>query len=680
VNPLAGIDVALDAAAAGLRTNRRRTATAVAGLALAVAVTSVAWRAEALDGSGVVTGALLLAVISAAVAGAADPRQLRAAAVLDLAGATRAQRRLVVVLEALVLAAAALPFGIAAGEVAVAGTGGRRAPMAGVVVVGLAVPVVVALFAGRARTRVTAVDARGVASGGRRRPAARADVFRTVLGGLAVWVGLTVASAAEDWFELDLMLWPGLLLVGLGLGLLLPAVIAQVADGLDRLPWLAANIVGALLRARRRLLTPALLLGTVAALAVAVHGVLGAGLAEREARRQRYLDGFRFTAGLDADQVIVANPTLTLLEQHLVDPATEVVVLPRLVAEATARVQAEYPGAEVTGVDFLPRVAAVGDLRLPDPDGRSVAVATPELLAALDLDRYAPDVATGWAVALDPTVVDDDVARLRLHGDTDAASPAGTDGIFVPAVLADLDTVPLRLPALLVPPDTDLPDGDEPVLDGRDGIVQGPNALVVRLDRPAGRDDAARIAGLVGAAGAAPGAAVHGEVAAWAGGTAERYPYENGRLDAAESVGLRRPGEVRVAVLLVGLVALLGLFVTLRLAAVTRRSDEDVVEALGAHPATLRRLAVVQATVLAVLTTSLGLGVGIALTRLGIGDYNRGGRHFGGEVLPPIPLVVPGALWWGLVAVPLVAGVAAWLLALRRPAPSPAELADGLLW
>jgi hypothetical protein len=90
---------------------------------------------------------------------------------------------------------------------------------------------------------------------------------------------------------------------------------------------------------------------------------------------------------------------------------------------------------------------------------------------------------------------------------------------------------------------------------------------------------------------------------------------------------------------------------------------------------------VLQATVLAALATSLGLGVGIALTRLGIGDYNSAGRFGSPDVLPPIPVVVPGALWVGLVAVPLVAGAVAWLLARApSPAPSPAELADGLLW
>lgn len=709
----ARIEVALEAARAGLRTNRRRTATAVTGLALAVAVTSAGWRAEALGGGGVITGALLLGVIAAAVAAAVDPRQLRASAVLDLGGATRGQRRLVVVLEALVLALAALPFGVVGGEAVVAVAGGRRAPLAGVVVVGLGVPVLVALFAGRARTRVTAVDARGEGRHRARRLAPGGLAAEALVGVLAVWAGWALAASADDWFDLDLFLWPGLLLAGLGLGLLLPALVELVTAGLDRLPWLVANVDGALLRSRRRLLTPALLLGTVAALAVAVHGVLGAGLAEREQRRHRYLDGFRFTAGLDADQVIVAPGSLFGLEQQLAGLGVdgEPTSLPRLVDEAEARLRAGYPGAEVTGIDLLPRVTAVGDPRLPDPDGRDVAVATPELLAALGLERYAPDLAAGRAVALDPTVVrGDGTALVELPSDggssgdvgvvdgggggdgfgvgvtqTMVVAPAGDDGPrgAVPAVVADLDAVPLRLPALLVPPGSGLPDGDEPVLDDRDGLAQGPNALVVRLPGAVAPGDARQMADLVRAGGGFTSTAIlpTTEVEAWAGDAAETYPYDHGRLDDTGTVGLRRPGEVRSAVAMVGLVALLGVFVTLRLAAVTRRSDEDVIEALGARPATLRRLAVLQATVLAALATSLGLGVGIALTRLGIGDYNRVGRFGSPDVLPPIPVVVPGALWVGLVAVPVVAGVVAWLLARApAPAPSPAELADGLLW
>lgn len=685
---LAGMGTVAGHAVAGLRMNRGRTLTAVLGLAAGVAVLTAVWHAGSLDGGDRVTGPLLLAVVAGATAAAVDPRQLRAAAVLDLSGATRTQRRAVVVVEAAVLGLLAFPLGWLAGVGWTTAAGTRRPDVAIVGLFAVLVPTVVALFAGRMRTRVTAVDARGAAPPAPRPPVVRGTrgllatgtALRLLTGFGLIWMGYWLASSTSSFFDLDLFLWPGIALAGGGLGLLLPFLVHATAAALDRLPWLTPNLDAALLRSRRKLLAPALLLGTVAALAVAVNGVLGAGLTEREQRRRQHLDQFEFTAGLHPDDVIVGRAqTGSLFEEALWsiseedgDPGPY-----RLAAEAAERVRSAYPDAAVTTVEFLPAATVGADPQVPGPGQRWVAAGTPELLAALDLDRYAADLDAGRAVALDPTVLREGRATIDVYDYLSDRTPTVSGTVVVDAVAADLASIPLHLPALLVPPGLDVPE----VVDLAPAPPLGPHALLVRLTHRATAVDAAAIAELV-RPGSEPLATTYDDngMRAWPGGERLSFPYDEGRLDAAETVTLHDPDEVRAAVLFVALVALVGLFVTLRLATVTRRSDEDVVEALGARPRTLRRLAVLQAAVLAALATSLGLAVGIVLTRAGIATYNSHGRFEGDSELPPIPLVVPPALWVGLVAVPLVAAALAWLLALRRPAPTPAALADGLLW
>ena len=678
---MAGMRTVAGHALAGLRMNRRRTITAVVGLAAGVAVLTAVWHAGSLDGGDRASGPLLLAVVAGATAASVDPRQLRAAAVLDLSGATRAQRRTVVVVEAAVLALLAFPVGWLAGVAWTTAAGTHRPDVVTVGLFAVPVPTFVALFAGRVRTRVTAVDARGAAPPAPRPPSGHVrQALRLLTGVGLVGVGYWLASSTSSWFDLDLFLWPGIVLAGAGLGLLMPFLVHAAAAALDRLPWLTPNLDAALLRSRRKLLAPAVLLGTVAALAVAVNGVLGAGLAEREQRRRQHLDRFEFTAGLHPDDVIVGRDqtggffegALWSMSDEDGDPGPY-----RLAAEATERVRTTYPDAAVTTVEYLPAATVDADPLVPSPGQRWVATGTPELLAALDLDRYAADLDAGRAVALDPTVLREGRATIDVYDYLSDRTPTVTSTVEVDAVAADLASVPLHLPALLVPADLAVPRG----ADAGAGPPLGPHALIVRLTHRATAADASAILGLVGP-GSEPVSTTYadGGTGAWPGGERLSLPYEEGRLDAAETVTLHDPDQVRVAVAVVALVALVGLFVTLRLATVTRRSDEDVVEALGARPGTLRRLAVLQATVLATLATSLGLAVGIALTRAGIATYNSHGRFEGDDVLPPIPLVVPSSLLVALVAVPLVAAALAWLLALRRPAPTPAGLADGLIW
>jgi hypothetical protein len=131
-------------------------------------------------------------------------------------------------------------------------------------------------------------------------------------------------------------------------------------------------------------------------------------------------------------------------------------------------------------------------------------------------------------------------------------------------------------------------------------------------------------------------------------------------------VVLDSPADVRVATAVAVAVSLVALAVALRLAALTGRSDDDLLDVIGAPAATRRRAAVVQALVLGLLTVPLGVGVGVAAARVGIRGYNVHGRFTDGVELPPIPLTVPGALLVGAAVVPLAAALATSLAARRR--------------
>jgi hypothetical protein len=663
------MNVVLDHTLTGLRMNRARTLTALAGLTAAVAVMTAAWHARSLGDGGQLAGMMLLTILVAATAISVDARQLRAAAVFDLSGATRRQRRAVVVVEAVVLALPAAVVGWAGGAAAAQAVGNEIPSFASVVGWTLLIAAFVSLFTGRIRTRVTTVDASGHRAGGR---GSRPGWWWLVIGVLLVWGGYLLPTSSRSTSDLRLTLWPGITLAIIGMALLLPFVLLGVARLLDRLPWLTPNLAGALLRSRWHRLGPALLLGLATAFAVSVNGILGAGLDAREENRRTRLDALDITASVHPDDVVVGRADESgLLFRTLYWAAAEGDGDPgplRLAVDAADRVRAQHPDATVTPIERLPAVTGTRNPLLHVLDERPVGVATPELLAALGLDRFADDVAAGRAVALDPALVRNGHTEIEAVGlivDGDVQSDTVID---LPTVAADLPVLPLALPAILVPPSLDVPgaaDSGEPL---------GPHSLLVRLpDRPTDRD-AAALASLVMAGSETSDGFGLGAIEAWRGSERMFSPYEHGRLDAEGTAGLRQPGQVQVAVGLAALITLVGLFVTMGLTMATRRSDEEVVESLGASASTLRRLAVVQAVVVTALATSAGFAVGIALTRMGILQYNHAAE------LPPIPLIIPSVLWVGVVVVPLLAGLFAWLMAGRRRALDPSELADGLLW
>src|SRR5690242_16638371 len=100
MTPIASGGVAADLARAGLAANRARTLTAVAGMAVALILVAAAPAAGRYEGPCATSGVLLAAVVIAAAVVAVDRSQLRAAAIVHLAGARPSQRRMVVAAEA----------------------------------------------------------------------------------------------------------------------------------------------------------------------------------------------------------------------------------------------------------------------------------------------------------------------------------------------------------------------------------------------------------------------------------------------------------------------------------------------------------------------------------------------------------------------------------------------------
>lgn len=668
-------------AIAGLALNRSRVTAALFGFSAAVAVMVVSWHAAYGDdpytvdlvGGGWLAGTMLLAVVAAATAGAPDPRQLRATAVLDLLGTRRRHRLAIVAVEAMLLALAAVVLGWVVGIAitAVTDVGNVSPSVAGASLVLVAtdalilVPLV-ALAVGWRRTNLSVLSARGAPLPVRRGLFATRTwiALRLASGAALLAAGYWLATTFRSWTDLDLLLWPTMFLAVCGLALLVTTLLAAVINGLAKAPTVAPNLSAALLRSRRAMLLPSMILGMVAAFALAVHAVLGAGLDQREEDRRRDVsERYEMVSALEPNQVVVGRA----------ESENDVVISGELPSDSLDAVKAEVPGASVAPIYYRNEAIVTGDPLVPRPTSGRVADATPELLAALDLDHLAPDVADGKAIALDPSVVSD--GRIELLPRADRIFPELLDTVTV-----DERRLPVHLPAALLPPDKSLFGGEYSWLE-EDPAAHAPNSLIVRLPEAATDQDAAEIRESVSQADDYPIARVR----TWYGTEALSMPFDDyGRLDASGAIGLRQPAEVHLAMGLLALLALTGLLVATRLATVTRRADEDVIELAGAPPSVLRRIAAYQLCILTTLATTVGLAVGVGLTRLAIQAYNSDGRFWSGPHgahLPPIPLLIPSGVWWALVLIPLGAVVISSAFAARRgPESRAAVLADGVVW
>jgi hypothetical protein len=299
-----------------------------------------------------------------------------------------------------------------------------------------------------------------------------------------------------------------------------------------------------------------------------------------------------------------------------------------------------------------------------------VAVASPGLLRALDLEELAGDLAAGRALALDPSAVLD--GHVRFNG--------GSASLV--ATVVQSRAVPQYLPAVLVPADAVAGLELEVSADtGRGPIEAGtaePTQVIVRQDHALSGGEMNDIRKAVYAIpDDTPGDNALIDVAR--GNRQVPGVFETGRLDDSYALVLDSIADVRLGVVVTLVVALVALGVALRLADLTGRSDDELLDVLGAPAPLLRKASATQALVLAALAVPLGTTIGILACRTGLAAYN-GSSAVGPGALPPIPFVVPSELIVGAVVVPLAATALAWALAHRRQAPDLQAMADGLAW
>jgi hypothetical protein len=650
--------VAVRLAWTNLRATPGREAFTAGALAVGIALMGGVRAEPAL----VTVGVAVVVVTALGAARIPDPVRLRTAAMLSLVGASRSVRRRIVVVDVGVSALLAVGPGVLLSTVVsrIADDRGNAWP-ATPAAVGAAV-VVAALVGGGGEETVF----RPLQGVGR----ARLTVLvRLAFAGPLVALGILAPGTARSWFDLDLTLIPGLVLVAIGLSLVAPMLLLAVGRLLARVGRRAGtHLAGSLVIDRRRALAPAACLVAAGTVVVVAQAVLGTGLAEREADRRATFD---LRAGTGAEQVTVEVGGRTgqgLFGLPAPDPDSEPYSLSD---EDVAAIAAAAPEGIVApyAVPFTRASPQAAYISVPkvvpdepfDEDRNHVVLATPELLRALRLEAFEPDLAAGRALVLDPSVMSgDESVALWTSGVIVDPNDNGVQVKSVPARLVDGFGNATRLPAVIAP---------APVLQetfglGPDRILRG---AVVTLPHPASGAEVDAIASAVPPSLSST---------VLRGDTVDVDVREEGRLDASGSVFIRSSAEALGGVLLVGGLGLAALLVGLRFAALANRAEDDLFEVVGAPPSTLRRIAAWQGALVTVVGVVLGFAVGLAGTASGIARYNSSGR---GD-LPPIPFGVPTPLLVGLVVLPLTGAAVAWASAGRRPAVDPVLLAERIGW
>ena len=223
-----GWSVAARLAIGGLRTTPRRAAFTVVALAIGVALMAVDHDRSSVETTLMTLGVTVVVVTALGAARIPDPTRLRTSAMLDLVGARRSLRRRIVVVDVGLSAVMAVGLGVLLGVLAsqlVGGAGHRWQPA---VLIGLIVPTAVAALVGSRddgnllpRTR----SARRVRLSGS---------VRLLGAAFLVFSGVALPGSARSWFDLDLTLIPGLILIGVGLALIAPMLLAVAGRVLAR--------------------------------------------------------------------------------------------------------------------------------------------------------------------------------------------------------------------------------------------------------------------------------------------------------------------------------------------------------------------------------------------------------------------------------------------------------------
>ncbi len=384
-----------------LRDMTRSPAATVVGVAAGIAG-GVGWARDT-RGPTFALGAVLMLVVSAALASGTHPRQRHDVYVLLVQGCPPARVRRA----AWLAAATPVIAGAWSATIVVALTidaGSRSGGVSGLLLWTAVLPTLGARSTAGIRLlgeRAGFLTAKPLRAG------------RRLLVGLSLIVGGTLLTArATTGFDLDLTLPAAMIGATAGLWVLGPLFLKSGAILAGRSTRPGVRLAAAGVTGQQRALTLPLAVTATAMFILVVQSVLGTGLGQREQGR--------------VDALKELGPATTALSSRQV-------VLRRVAAPGVLRsevARAVPADAVVSGMDALPFVA------------HDAAIATPQLLNALGLD---PALAHGTvAIVLDPRA---------LNADGTVASSAITAGsaVMLPAQLARPRGVATALPAVLVP-------------------------------------------------------------------------------------------------------------------------------------------------------------------------------------------------------------------------------------
>ena len=636
---------------------RRRTTTALAaaggvGAALLLAAPSTASRGGvSLDLAAVI----LMVSVPATLAAGTHPDQRREAALLSRLGCGRLVQRLAVTLA--VTAAVTVPAWLTTvAASALTEADPNRADTAVFLVAAL--PFLGAWLTSGARLPDLVPD--------RRRPRARTRL-QGAIGLVLVVLGCLAPGAVTSGSSLELGLPIALILAFAGLFVLSPLLVAGLGRVAARQSGTAVRLAGAAVRDASRALTVPVAVTAAAACLLVVQSMVGAGLHQREQARVAAIEALGPTTAGTSARVVVAGGNLGRAWEADADVGPATAEHPGKDVASSARAAAPAARvAEIRRLAYQPRSgrAVYGDITRSDGDdwpldrAARVAVATPELLAALDID---PTLATSrWALVLDRrTLRGDGTVRLaEIPADISAQMGADESGWPVrtlPARTLETGGVPTALPAVLVPRTLVPP-----------GIRSNVAGAVVAFDRRPRETQVVAVASATGLA------TVRGDQPVDLAAT--------NRTDDTGAVWIRSSGDVVGLVATLGTATVAALVLAQLVMALTHRRDDDLLAVLGARRSALTAVAAVRGVLVALVATAVGASVGIGGTLIGLARYRSTGRFAEVDALLPVPTRWPIPMVVGLVALPLVAGAIGAALARWRPQADPTTRAERLAW
>lgn len=622
----------------GLGASRNRTITAV--VALAVGVGAVALRPATsspdLRAALLTSGFAFIIVTALALQSSPVAPQRRNEQLLDVLGAPSLDRRRVHVAEQLVIGLPATALGLIGGAL-VAFVRGDHLAIVLALLGGLVLPVVLAWL-----EIAQGFPAR---AGGPRPNRDRSQMVQIVYAGagtMLIVVGTVVPASSTSFDQLSWSLWPGLLLVAGGLSVLTTLLLPHVARLLTRFaPFPAARLAGRFSLRTSGGTVAAVRLTAMATVWVVVLSILGASFTAREAQRRASLPVRQITVGLHDDEVIVSEPVTyfgLVGDQVRVD-------LPALTEQLPGAVVADLrtPSQPFDTGEAPAATAGLPLLLVDTPPGATrlsrgtVALATPDALRALGLERFAPAVNEGQALALDPQMV-------NAAGQVALTSPSiGPENehvsVELPAVVVSPDRAATHLPSALVAPEVFA--RTHPGVELDQGLSLG---VVVRLPHAATDREIATVRDAAGSL-----------LQVDAGATIDHERLDATRLDAADGV-LAERGERQAAIYSISVLVLAAALLALRFATLANRADDEALALLGARRSTRRAVEAWRATLLTVTGVAMGLATGVAASAAGLAIYNRESRFNTAVLLPPIPFRFPAELAM-LAAVPFLAGL-----------------------